>query len=821
MNQAESRTGVYNPVAQAAKKVAIVPGRTLLHYRLVEKLGEGGMGVVWKAVDTTLDREVAIKVLPDDVAADRDRVSRFAREAKAIAALNHPNIVTIHSVDEADGIHFLTMELVEGEALESLIPEGGLPAERILELAIPVADALSAAHEKNITHRDIKPGNIMVTKEGRVKVLDFGLAKLHREVDPASLSRALTESATREGVVMGTPLYMSPEQINGKPLDHRSDIFSLGIVLYEMATGRRPFAGESIPSVISSILRDEPQPVDRIRTDLPHDLARIIRRCLEKEPDRRCQSAKDVRNDLRDVARELEAGRIVASPPVAGAPAQPRARRRFRPLAAGIAAAVLLIGSLLLVLNRDRLRRLGFPGIRAPTIQALAVLPFDNLMKDPAQEYLVQGVHDALITDLSKLGALRVISRTSVMRYKDTRKPIPEIARELGVDALVEGSVLRAEGRVRITAQLISGRTDHHLWAESYDSGPGSVFAQSSEIARAIAREIRLVLAPSRQLLLASAPRVAPEMEETYLRAGFLLHRFTGEDREKALELFHRAIELDPSFAPAYAGLGAAEFLMGFLGKAPPEEAMTRAEAAVKRALELDERLAAAHAVLGWVRLSFHWDWKGAETEFRRALELNPNDPTARHGLADYLLVTGDLDGSVRQVELGRQSDPLSQITLAPVVGHLIFARRYDEAIAEADGILKANPDYGAIRAMLADALWLKGSYDRSLEEQRRIAGNESDLAAAMQRGYEKRGPRGAMQAAADYFVNQSAAKNPLTIASFYAAAGEKERAFPWLEKAFQARSPQLMHLKADPSFDSLRAEPRFADLLRRIGFPA
>ncbi len=656
--------------------MAIGPGRALLHYRILDKLGEGGMGVVWKAVDTTLDREVAIKVLHGEVADDPERLSRFTREARAVAALNHPNIVTVYSVEEAEGIHFFTMELVEGESLDGLIPEQGLPVERFFDLAIALADALAAAHEKGITHRDLKPGNVMVTRGGRVKILDFGLAKLRREVDPALLSRAPTQTGTLEGVVMGTPLYMAPEQAQGKPLDHRSDIFSLGIVLYEMATGERPFRGQTAADVISSILRDEPRPVDLIRPGLHHHLARIIRRCLEKDAERRYQSARDVRNDLQDLAREMEAGKLPDLAPAAGPPARAGAKRRVRTIPAVIATAVLLSLALLVLLNRNRLAGFGRPAREAPTFRSLAVLPFDNLMKDPEQEYFVQGIQDALITDLSKIGALRVISRTSAMRYKDTRKSVPEIARELGVDALVEGSVLRSGGRIRVTAQLISGRTDQHLWAESYDGDPGNVLGLLNQVAGAIARQIHIVLSPELQQRLTSAPRVAPEVEETYLKGRFLFNRFDPEDFPKALELFHRIIELDPGFAPAYAGLGGTEFLMGFSGMAPLDVAGTRAEAASRKALELDGGIARSpfHSGVGEAQLPLGLEGGGSRIPASaRARPQRPGRPSRPRGLSGWSWAT--MNESVRQVELGRQSDPLSQLTLVPVVGHLVFWR--------------------------------------------------------------------------------------------------------------------------------------------------
>jgi tetratricopeptide (TPR) repeat protein len=375
---------------------------------------------------------------------------------------------------------------------------------------------------------------------------------------------------------------------------------------------------------------------------------------------------------------------------------------------------------------------------------------------------------------------------------------------------------------VRITAQLIRGATDQHLWAESYDRDLENVLVVLSEVAQAIAGEIEVALTPEQHKRLTSARAVSPEIQETYLKATFFFNRFTPDDVQKALALYRQTIDLDPTFAPAHAGLAGAEFLLGFIGVAPLDAAMARAEAAALRALELDPELAQAHTSLGWIRLFYYWDWTGAESEFRRALALNPNDPNARHGLADYMLVRGDLEESVRQVELGRQCDPLSPITIVPVVGHLVFADRYDEAIAEADKMLELFPEYRQIHSFRASALWHRGSYEEALAEYRKGRGGESVLSEAMEQAYRERGPRAAMRAGADFLAARygTSRVDPLTVASYYAAAEEKDLAFEWLEKALDARIPQLLHLKADPDFDPLRSDPRFHDLLRRMKFP-
>jgi TolB-like protein len=800
-------------------------GGTLSHYRIEEKLGSGGMGEVYRAHDVSLDRDVALKILPPETASDADRLMRFEREAKSLAALNHPNIVTIHEVGEAipevpdqgavEPVRFLTMELVTGQTLNAATPEGGLPLGTIFTLAIPVADALTAAHDRGVVHRDLKPANVMVTDEGRVKVLDFGLAKLRPEASPEEETEILTEGITQQGVVVGTVPYMAPEQLQGAPVDRRADIFSLGVLLYEMATGRRPFQGETSAEVISSILRDTPDSVVELRADLPHHLARVIRRCLEKDADRRYQSARDVRNELQDLASELEAERIVRSAVATPAEAPPRKGRRTVLAAVGVVFAV--VAAVLIGRGSGLLKGPRAVAPQPPEIRSLAVLPFDNLMGDPDQEFFVQGMHEALITDLSKISALRVISRTSAMRYKDTDKAIPEIARDLDVDALVEGSVLRADGQVRITAQLILGDTDEHLWASSYDRDLENVLALLSEVAQAIAGEIEVTVTPDQQQRLATASTVDADVQEKFLRAQFLFNRFTRRDRLEARKLVQEVVALDPDFAPGHALLGAAVFLAGFFGHEPLEETIPRAEERLHTALELDPDLAVAHAMVGYTELFWHWDWERAKEALDRAVELNPNDAVTRHALADYHMVMGDHDESMRQVRLGVESDPFSVLALIPLVGHLSYAGRFEETIAAAERALELYPDYAFFESHRARSLWVRGSYDEALLAYENAW--RPKYSQALRLGYDQGGPIAAMRAVADLLAAEPDS-SPLDVATYYAAAHQTDLAFHWLDRAYEAHIPQLLHVPGEALFESIRSDPRFEELLRRIGIP-
>jgi len=795
-------------------------GQTLSHYRLIEKIGEGGMGVVWRARDTSLDRDVALKVLPDSVADDPGRLARLEREAKALAALNHPNIVAIHSIEEDRAVRFFTMELVQGADIAKLIPNGGLPLDTFFKIAPQVADALGAAHERGITHRDLKPANVMVNSEGRVKVLDFGLAKApSRAADgskPATGTRTLP--LTREGTVVGTAPYMSPEQLKGLPPDPRSDVFSLGVMMYEMATGRRPFRGETGPELSSSILRDSPPPVHEVRETLPPHLGRVIRRCLEKDPERRYQTAKEVRNEITALKEELASAGPGGKTQPAAIDLKP-ARSRRRTVIVGAAAVALVIA----VIITARLAGFGTSSPAGPPrFTSLAVLPFENLMNDPEQDYFVDGMQEALITDLAKIEGLRVISRGSTRRYRDSGKPIPEIAAELGVDALVEGSVLRAGGQVRITAQLIDGSSDEHLWADDYDRDLENILVLLSEVARAIAAEIEITLTPRQEAAFALAGSVHPDAHEAYLRGDHLLQRMTPAAFRDALPFFQRAVEIDPSFAQGWSRLALCHFVLVFFGVAPADETIPLSRAAAARALELDDRNAGAHGALGGLALFFDWDWETAGRELELAVRLAPTDSMIRHGYADYLGVMGDMEGSLEQVMLGRRYDPMGLLANGVVLGHLFMAGRYEQVAAEGPAIEERFPGNPTVGNFQAAALWELGRYDEAIDKRAAYLGEDHPLVQTLRRGLAEGGPTVAMRLNAERLdeLSRTVSISPHEVARCYAQAGELDSAFEWLERAFQNRTPQLLHVVMDPRYAALRADPRYGELLRRIGFP-
>ncbi|MBZ5583554.1 MAG: protein kinase [Acidobacteriia bacterium] len=754
-------------------------GTRVAHYQILEKLGEGGMGVVYKARDTHLERSVAIKVLLPEKVADENRRARFVQEAKAASALNHPNIVTIHDIAADAGVDFIAMEFVAGKTLDQLIGGTGFSLHDTMKYATQIADALTRAHESGIVHRDLKPANIMVDEHGLIKVLDFGLAKLTETVSKDEDAPTRTCGATtEEGTVVGTAAYMSPEQAEGKKVDARSDIFSFGAVLYEMVTGRRAFQGDSRMSTLAAVLRGEPRPIE----DAPQELEKMITRCLRKDPERRFQLMKDLRVELEELREESASGSPAA--------AAPRRKRRSR--------------------------RKG--------IRSLVVLPLINLSRDAEQEYLADGMTEALISDLAKLRALKVISRSSAMRYKGTAKNLPQIAEELNVDAVVEGSIARAGQRVRITAQIIDPATDTHLWAESYERDFQDVLVLQSELARAIAQEIKVAVTPEETRNLATAQRVDPEAYEAYLKGRFHWYKLSREHNDLALEYFQLSLGKDPNYALAYAGIADVWMIRGDIGLMAPHEAIPKAMVAALRALELDDTLAEVHITLGHLRLG-QWDWIGAEREFRRAIQLHPSDSGAHFFYSDLLIMVGRVKEARAEMERALELDPLNFFFQCFLGWHLVYLRRYDEAVAQLRKTLGVEPGFSSAHMGLWGALYQKRNYEDALAEAKKFFTvlGDHEIAEALASGTTEADYISAMRGAADILAGRSSRTHvpAIRVARLYAHAGERDRALDWLEKAYEQGNPPLSHLNVAWDWDTLRSEPRFQDLLRRMNLPA
>ncbi|MHC4330442.1 MAG: protein kinase domain-containing protein, partial [Planctomycetota bacterium] len=677
-------------------------GQKLASFEVEKVIGRGGMGVVYLARDTKLDRSVAIKSLPSGLLSSSTAKSRFRREAKVLASLNHPNIAVIYDIIEHDaGLAYLILEYVPGETLAERIAGESLKFEEVLSIGRQIAEAVSAAHEKGVVHRDLKPGNIKITPEGRVKVLDFGLAKTS-----VSEGKGSETTATQPGRVMGTPAYMSPEQACGKATDKRSDIWSFGCLMYEMLTGHLPFEGQTATEILARIIEREPD-WEMLPQEIPANIRALLHRCLEKDPRRRLW-------DIGDAAIEIKETLTLPATATAARPEVP-VRTLWRwAIAIGLVVGVLVVLLTVVGLNIGRWRGQLLGGASPGQIKSLAVLPLENLTGDPEQEYFADGMTEALIANLGKIGALQIRSRTSIMQYKDAKKPLPEIARELNVDAVVEGSVLRVAEQVRITAQLIHAPTDTQLWGDSYERDLGDVLTLLGEVARTIASQIEITVTPDQEALLAVRRPVNPETYEAYLKGMFYLNQFTPEGREKGLVYLHQAIEKDPSDPLAYAGLAGGYNIIGH-GPAPSPEALPRAKAAALKALELDETLAEAHAALAEVKLYFDWDWAGAEQAFRRALELNPNLAEAHAHYAWYLVLFGRLDEALAEMKRARELDPLAPIYSAWLGQQYGFVGQYEEAIDNARKSLELNPDFPMGLYVLGCVYAAKGMYKEAI----------------------------------------------------------------------------------------------------------
>ena len=790
-------------------------GTTLSHFSILRQIGAGGMGVVYEARDERLGRTVAIKVLPAGALADESARKQFRREALTLSKLNHPNIEVVYEFDSKDGVDFLAMELVPGRSLSEVIASGPLAEAEVASLGSQLIEGLAAAHAEGILHCDIKPGNIRVTPQGRLKILDFGLARLVRpEASGGGTTQTLTAT---QYAVAGTVPYMAPEQLRGERLDARTDIHAAGAVLYELATGRRAFPQESQAVAISAILNQVPTQPRKLVPIVSPMLEGIILKCLEKDPSARYRSSADLGHDLKMLA---------SGDQKQGAPHRrshsPRPRSAL--VWAGAVASVAL-------LTFQTIRPGGWKDSvlgahHSGATPSLAVLPLANLSGDPSQEYFADGMTDELITRLAQVSGLRVISRSSVMQLKGTKKRLPEIANELGVRMIVEGSVFRAGDMVRITAKLIEAASEQALWADGYERPVTNVLALQSEVAQAIVSRVEVNVTPGERGRLRLAPPVDPQAHEAYLRGLAAYHSYSSDGFRESVNQMQRAVKLQPDYGPAYAAMASAYSMASgmFVQSA---EAMPRARAAAVKALELDPSSGSAHAVLGYVKFLYDCDVAGALAEFDEALRLGPGDATVHQYYGMVLVALGRTDEAIAEIKKAREIDPLSNVLASMSLWPLFEGRRYGQAVREARRMLEMGVDAQDTRMVLGQALFFSGKRREGIDEVRRSVA--IDPRNPFPLGWlcylygidgQREQSRNALRQILS-LQHQGSYIQPYVLAIAHIGLDEKDEAFRILDRAVSERSDELFFVRVDPALDPLRRDPRFAALLHRMGISA